>query len=171
LRNSARIAAATVVAVAALVGVIVLGARAFGGDGPASLRFAKTQPVPAGPFDEFRQARVALGDRCARVLVAATEPLRNQGLREVRELAPYDGMIFVFGGDTDAQFTMAQTPMPLDITWYGPDGAPVDHTTMVPCPNGTDSSCPAYGSKKRYRYAVERPAGSGPGGALGSCAA
>ena len=172
LRNSARVIAAAVVAIAALIGMVVLGARVFGGDGAASLRFAKTEQVPAGAFDEFRQARVALGDKCVRVLVAATRArCATRAFVTCDDLAPYDGMIFVFAGDTNAQFTMAQTPMPLDITWYDAQGAPVDHTTMIPCPNGTDATCPAYTSKHRYRYALERPAGSGGGGALGSCAA
>ncbi len=133
------------------------------------LPFAQTSPARA-PFGQFEEARVAVGSRCLRVLVASTLAERVQGLRDVRALRPYDGMIFVFPSETSARFTMAGTPMPLDIGWYGEDGAPVDRTEMTPC-GGTDSSCPEYASKKKYRYALETPAGGLGAGALGGCAA
>ncbi len=69
---------------------------------------------------------------------------------------------------------MANTPMPLDITFFAANGDPVDQTRMAPCPDGTDATCPEYASKAHYRYALERPAASGSGssgasGALGAC--
>jgi len=167
----ARIAAAAVVALGALTAavVIVVGIRSNESD-VGRLAFAATTAAPA-PFAEFTQARVAVGGRCLPVLVAATENQRVQGLRGVRSL-PFDGMLFVFPRDTDAQFTMAETPTPLDITFFAANGAPVDRTEMKPCPSGTDSTCPAYASKQRYRYALERPTGSAAAsGALGGCSA
>ena len=167
----ARIAAALVVAFGALTAavVIVVGIRSEESD-VGRLRFGATTAAPA-PFADFSQARVAVGARCLHVLVASTESQRVQGLREVRSL-PFDGMIFVFPRDTNAQFTMAETPTPLDITFFAASGAPVDRTEMTPCPAGTDATCPAYASKQRYRYALERPVRSAPAsGALGGCAA
>jgi uncharacterized membrane protein (UPF0127 family) len=164
-------AAALVVALGALTAaiVIVVGIRSNESD-VGRLRFAATMSPAPAPFGAFLQARVALGARCLRVLVASTESQRVQGLRGVPSLA-FDGMIFVFPRDTEAQFTMADTPMLLDITFFSAAGAPVDHTRMTPCPRGTDATCPAYASKQHYRYALERPAGSAPAsGALGSCA-
>ena len=108
-----------------------------------------TTATAAEPFQGFGEARVAVGDGCLRVLVASTEQQRAQGLRGVRGLGPYAGMLFVFPSSTDARFTMAQTPLPLDIGWYASDGAAVDHTRMTPCPNGTDATCPAYASRRR----------------------
>jgi hypothetical protein len=103
--------------------------------------------------------------------VASSAAQRVQGLRDVRSIAPYDGMLFVFPADTAARFTMANTPLPLDATFFSAQGTPVDDVVMKPCPQGSDSTCPAYASKARYRYALERPAGSGPSsGALGACA-
>jgi uncharacterized membrane protein (UPF0127 family) len=163
-------AAALVVALGALTAaiVIVVGIRS-NESGVGRLRFAATSAAPA-PFGAFSQARVAVGARCLRLLVASTESQRVQGLRGVRSLA-FDGMIFVFPSDTEAQFTMADTPMPLDITFFSAAGAPVDQTRMTPCPRGTDATCPAYASKQNYRYALERPVGSASAsGALGSCA-
>ena len=171
MRNNRRVAAACAVAVAALAGMAVFAAKAFSRPGTTGqLPFATTQAVADARFAQFREARVAVGGRCLRVLVAATEALREEGLREVRDPAPYDGMIFVFPRDTRTEFTMAQTPTPLDITWYAADGSPVDGTRMTPCPNGTDATCPVYESKRRYRYALERTAGSASPGALGACA-
>jgi uncharacterized membrane protein (UPF0127 family) len=167
----ARIAAALVVALGALTAavVIVVGIRSDE-SAVGRLGFASTTAAPA-PFADFSQARVAVGGRCLHVLVATTENQRVQGLRGVRSL-PFDGMIFVFPGDTDAQFTMAETPTPLDITFFAKSGAPVDRTEMTPCPKGTDATCPAYASRKRYRYALERPPGSAAAsGTLGPCAA
>jgi hypothetical protein len=158
-----------------MVGVIAGAWGAFvwrrpdGSARAAAFAFAPTQSAPA-PFDAFSEMRVALDRRCLRVLVAANTIQRNRGLREVRDLGPYDGMLFVFGGDTFARFTMAQTPLPLDIAWYAADGTPVDRTRMTPCPNGTDATCPAYGSRHKYRYALETSAGSLGAGALGGCA-
>jgi uncharacterized membrane protein (UPF0127 family) len=152
--------------------IVIIVTQVGGGGSKASLSFTSTtRAVP--PFDAFDEGRVAVGDRCLRVLVAATEQLRQRGLRDVRSLAPYDGMLFVFPNDSDAHFTMANTPLPLDITWFAADGKPLDHARMSPCPQGTDATCPQYASKQRYRYALEQPAGAagGASGPIGPCAA
>jgi len=165
------IAAAAAVAVLAVVGMVVLAVRIRADEsGIGHLRFGSTQAASA-PFSEFDQARVAIGPQCLRVLVATTPAQRTQGLRGVRSLQPYAGMLFVEQRDSSALFTMADTLIPLDITFFGADGVPVDSTRMTPCPAGTDATCPTYGSKKPYRYALERPAGSGSSsGSLSSCA-
>jgi len=168
LRRNAGFVIAAVVAVASLVGIIALIASRVGSDS-AKLPFGSTSAA-AAPFADFREARVAVGGKCVRVLVATSDAQRSQGLRDVTNLAPYDGMIFVYAHDTDTHFTMANTKIPLDITWYASDGTPVDHTTMQPCPNGTDATCPEYASKKHYRYALEQPAGAAGGGSLSGCA-
>ena len=149
--------------------MLVLLTRDRGGSAGAGFSLGATSPA-AAPFAEFREARVAVGNRCLRVLVASTAAQRVEGLRAVRSLAPYDGMLFVNPSDTRSAFTMAQTPLPLDIAWYASDGAPVDRTTMTPCPEGTDARCPVYQSRTRYRYALETPAGAGGAGALAACA-
>jgi uncharacterized membrane protein (UPF0127 family) len=143
---------------------------ACGGSSTGSFPFGPTSRA-APPFGFFDEARIAVGGRCLRVLVASTLDQRVQGLRDVRSLAPYDAMMFAFPSDTSARFTMAQTPLPLDIGWYASSGAPVDRATMQPCPFGTDESCPTYASHKKYRYALETAAGGLGSGALGACAA
>lgn len=165
-------AAALLVALGALAGMITLIVRIRGDENTTgTLGFASSTPA-AAPFAEFAQARVAVGARCLRVLVATTPNQRAQGLRDVTALAPYAGMLFVFPGATTARFTMAETPLPLEATFYSDKGVPVDDFVMTPCPKGTDSTCPAYSAKTSYRYALERPAGSGAAsGSLGACAA
>jgi uncharacterized membrane protein (UPF0127 family) len=166
-----RVAAAAVVALGALAGMVVLILRIRTDEsGVGHLRFATTSPARA-PFGEFDESRVAVGSRCLLVLVAADPARRTQGLREVRSLAPYDGMLFVNPGDTRADFTMADTPVPLDIIFFSSAGMPVDHQQMKPCPSGSDATCPEYASKAPYRYALEQPSGSAAApGALGACA-
>ena len=88
----------------------------------------------------------------------------------MQSLAPYDAMLFVNPRDTSAGFTMARTPLALDIVWYAADGSPVDHTSMAPCPAGTDATCPVYASREQYRYALETQAGASGTGALAACA-
>jgi len=166
-----RVAAAALVAVFALVGMVVAVTRIRADEsGVAQLRFAAT--TPAGPpFAAFGEARVAVGAKCLRVLVASNPSQRTQGLRDVTALAPYAGMLFVNPSDTNARYTMANTPMPLAITFFSAKGDPVDTARMTPCPHGTDATCPEYESKTAYRYALERPAGSAAGsGSLGACA-
>jgi len=170
LRRNTGLIVAAIVAIAALVGMIAIVVLRRGSSETGSLPFAKTTRASA-PFQQFDEARVAVGDKCQRLLVASTRAQRNEGLRAVRDLGPYAGMVFAFPGDSNALFTMAQTPLPLDITWYDAHGQPVDRTRMEPCEHGTDSTCPAYPSRKKYRYALEQRAGGGAAGPIGACAA
>ncbi|HEV7527260.1 MAG TPA: DUF192 domain-containing protein [Acidimicrobiia bacterium] len=167
-----RIAAAAVVALVALAGMILVVVRIRSDQsGIGRLSFASTRPA-AAPFDAFTETRLAVGSRCLRVLVASTPSQREQGLRRVRSLRPYDGMVFVEQHDSTGLYTMAHAFVPLVITFFTAKGAPVDEVRMVPCPNGTDATCPVYGAKKPYRYALERPVGSASAsGALGACSA
>jgi uncharacterized membrane protein (UPF0127 family) len=164
-----RVVAAGVVATLALVGMIVVVARLRADrSGVAHLSFA-TSTRASAPFEAFSEAHVAVGTKCLRVLVASEPGQRTQGLRDVTSLSPYAGMLFVNPGTTNARYTMANTPMPLDITFFAASGAPVDSTQMTPCPAGSDATCPEYESKSAYRYALERPTGSSGSGSLGAC--
>jgi len=172
-----RLALAMTVAVVAGSAMVALAVRAAIRDTDdaaqaqpgTSLATALAEPIAAAaPFTGFTEARVGVGDRCLRVVVADEDDERVQGLRGVRGTDPYDGMLFVFDDDTGARFTMADTLVALDITWYDAVGTPVDATTMVPCPD-TDAGCPTYAADRPYRYALETEAGGGAAGALGGC--
>jgi uncharacterized membrane protein (UPF0127 family) len=162
----ARSVTALVVAGAALL----VACGRSGGQDRGRLHVESTRAADA-PFGDFGETRLALGDRCLRLLVAETQGQRAQGLREVQSLVPYDGMIFVYESDTKARFTMANTPLPLDISFFDADGKPVDQKRMTPCPTGSDATCPIYASAHRFRYALERAAGAPGGGALAACGA
>jgi uncharacterized membrane protein (UPF0127 family) len=123
------------------------------------------------PFRGLTEARLGLDDRCLHVLVADTDSERHEGLRGVTDFAGYDGMLFVYDSDSLARYTMSGTPTPLDIGWYAADGSPVDHTTMTPCLDGNDATCPIYASEGSYRYALETAAGQGGTGSIGACPA
>jgi uncharacterized protein len=160
--------------------VVALAAIALGGvfllrddDGDASkatgvLPFARTTPADA-PFAAFDQAKVAIDEECRRVLVASTVVQRVNGLRGVETLEPYAGMLFVFPADSASRFTMADTLIPLDITWFDAERRPAGSERMEPCPEADDRDCPTYRAQGRYRYALERAAGSGSASSLGPC--
>ena len=123
------------------------------------------------PWGEgWTEALIAANERCMTVIVADTDNERHQGLRDVTDFGKYDGMLFVFPEDVSAQFTMANTPTPLDIDWYRADGTYVSSAQMTPCPEGSDNTCPLYAATDEYRYALETMQGNGAGGGtLGGC--
>ena len=124
--------------------------------------------VASSPFTKFRAMKLDIGGKCQPVLVASTEAQRVQGLRGVRDLGGYEGMLFAFEEDVEAGFVMANTLIPLDITFYDRNGKPVGSEQMEPCP-GTDATCPQYGPGRAYRYALEVQGGQGPSGAISPC--
>jgi len=94
------------------------------------------------------------------VAVAATPEERSQGLRAVDDLGDLDGMLFTWGGDTvTSRFTMADTIIPLDISFFSTDGNYVDGFPMTPC---SVADCPTYSAETGYAFALEVPAGSQP---------
>ena len=171
MSDRGRLALAAVVAIVTLTVAAVLAVRLLSSDeGAAGFDLGEVRAASAR-FPDFSETRVKLGDRCLRVLLARTPAQRSQGLRAVRDLAPYDGMLFVYSSNSKNRYTMADTLLPLDIGWYAADGERVDRARMVPCPKGTDATCPTYGSDGSYRYALELAADQLGGGPLGACAA
>jgi uncharacterized membrane protein (UPF0127 family) len=161
---------AGVIAAAALVGMVIIIVRAVGGSTDSSGGIAlRDKKSAATPFAAFMEAHLALDSKCQRVLVASTLAQREQGLREVMSLGAYAGMLFVFPSDSDAPFTMAQTPLPLAIGWYSEHGDRVNSLMMIPCPKGSDATCPEYAAGRPYRYAFESTGGTAPT-AIGACA-
>ena len=138
------------------------------GDLLAGALYAQSPAAP--PLAGFGEARIAVGGRCILVGVADARGERVRGLRGVDDLGRYGGMLFVFAQDGRGQFTMAGTTIALDVTFYDSRGTDVDRASMKPCPDGDDTSCPLYGSRGPYRFALEAPAGELGAGVLAPCA-
>jgi len=153
----------------AAAGVLVLALLAFlavGANSPADPSLAPPDGTePAGearptrvPVEGFGEIGFGLGgtdqvaaERCA--LLAETGVQLQRGLMGRRDLSGYDGMIFRFGFDTASPFYMRNVPIPLEIAWFGSDGALVSTAEMAPCPDL--DGCPTYGPAAPYRYALE----------------
>jgi len=110
-----------------------------------------------GVSTEFGRAVIELDGVPLTVAVADTNDERVRGLMGVEELAPLDGMLFVFDEESQRSFWMKDTLIPLDIAFFDGDGFLVSQTTMTPC---LDEDCPYYSSEEPAEYALEAPAGS-----------
>ena len=172
-RPRALIAAAALLVVASIVLVIVGFAQ--GNRDPAARPLAGQIASALGsgrravaPFDGWHEARLAVGTRCLRLVVARTTDERRTGLMGRPDLGPYDGMIFVTGRDTTDAFTMEGTRLPLDLGLYDRSGTPQERDALVPCPAST-VTCPVTLPAKAYRLAIESRRGALPSGALSGC--
>lgn len=123
------------------------------------------------PFEGLTEVEAAIGyDQCLRLVVADAIDERAAGLRgNAADLGPYDGMLFVFEGPTDAAFTMSGVDSPLDIAFFTADGALDSTRAMKPCPEKAELACPAYRADGPFVFAVETKPGALPSGPLTAC--
>ena len=136
---------------------------------PASAILPRATPATA-PFDGLSEVKLAVGyDHCLRLAVADTLDERVAGLRGHTDLGPYDGMLFVFQGPSTSGFTMSGVTVPLEIAFFGTEGARDSSRLMKPCPKA-EAECPLYRSDGAYLYAVETLKGQLPAGPLTACA-
>ncbi|HEX9467423.1 MAG TPA: DUF192 domain-containing protein [Acidimicrobiia bacterium] len=170
-RRALALAVLVVGAVAIVVGVVQL----LGADDPAppaggrALSDVLDTATPASaPFEGLTELHVGVGGRCLRVAVADSLMERAEGLRERSDLGPYDGMLFLFGVPTRIGFTMSMVPVPLEIGFYGGDGARNSTRHMKPCPRA-EAQCPVYEAAGPFVYALETLKGKLPAGALAAC--
>ena len=172
-RRWVAVALIAVGAVAVVIGVVKLLSGSSSSDaaagGTGSVANAVAAPGPRrDPFPELTALRLAVGDRCIRMVVADSLDERVEGLRQERDIGDYDGMLFVFDGATDVGFTMSTVPVPLDIGFYDADGKPVSTQRMKPCAKVEDE-CPVYRSDEPFVYALETLKGKLPSGSLSTC--
>ena len=66
---------------------------------------------------------IRVGDQPVRMQIAVTEAEMARGLMERRDLAPDQGMLFVYGQPQALSFWMRDTPLPLDIGYFDATGA------------------------------------------------
>jgi len=118
------------------------------------------------------QARIteADGEVCEVCLWLADDgDERGRGLMGVTDLGDAVGMAFLFEEATAGSFYMFQTPSPLSIAWFSPDGDHVGSADMEPCLDTSAAECPLYSPDAPYDLAIEvfdgglEPLGLGPG--------
>jgi uncharacterized membrane protein (UPF0127 family) len=164
-------AALAVAGVALLVAALVTRSRGATTPEPLArpivVSLAAARPAVA-PFAGWREATVAVGSRCVRVVVASSVAQRRAGLRGITTLGPYAGMLFVDTRDGRTRFTMDGTSLPLDLGLYTASGLPLERTRLTPCP-ASAKACPAFSPHNDYRLALEAPRGTLPSGALTGC--
>jgi uncharacterized membrane protein (UPF0127 family) len=81
--------------------------------------------------------------------VARTPEARAQGLMGRESLAPDSGMLFDFGGETNTDFWMKDTSIPLSIAFIDSSGKVVAIKDMKP------NDLTPVTSPSQYRYAIE----------------
>jgi len=104
------------------------------------------------------QARIteADGEVCEVCLWLADDGAeRGRGLMGVTDLADAVGMAFLFEEATAGSFYMFQTPSPLSISWFSPDGGHVGSADMEPCLDTPAGECPLYSPDAPYDLAIE----------------
>ena len=110
--------------------------------------------VACGQSEVVRGSLELDGERL-RPELALTDEQRARGLMNRRK-APADGMLFVFPAPTRSGFWMKNTRVPLDIVFFDAYGDRVRRLAMKPC---TGDPCRIYVPGRRYRFALELPAG------------
>lgn len=80
---------------------------------------------------------------------------RSTGLMGVYDLGQPIGMAFAWDAPTSGNFFMFNTPTPLSIAWFAPDGSYVSEADMAPCITDDSSTCERYGAGGEYTLAIE----------------
>lgn len=104
---------------------------------------------------------VRLGETPLRVMIARTEQEKRTGLMFRRNLAPDEGMLFVYDTPHQMTFWMKNTLLPLDLVFFGPDLTVTEFIEgMVPGVGRSDDELPRYTSTGPAQYALELASGS-----------
>jgi uncharacterized membrane protein (UPF0127 family) len=115
----------------------------------AAVAVAPTAWAQSGPQPHLPTVDITAGMFRVKAEVARTEEQRELGLMLRKDMAPHEGMLFVFD-DTELHcFWMKNTLLPLSIAFIADDGTVVNVADMAP--ETTESHCPA----KPIRFALE----------------
>ncbi|MGZ7175831.1 DUF192 domain-containing protein [Burkholderia gladioli] len=127
-------------------------ALAAGGIAPA---LAQSNGIPPGAKQpsEFPRVKLRAGMYVIDAAVAANEADREQGLMYRSQLAPNEGMLFVFNENAVHCFWMKNTLIPLSIAFIRADGTITDIDEMKA--ETTDNHCP----RNNGVYALEMSKG------------
>ncbi|KKW19850.1 MAG: hypothetical protein UY63_C0005G0033 [Parcubacteria group bacterium GW2011_GWA2_51_10] len=121
---------------------------------------ALDNPIPSSSdaemSPEMASSTVRIAGKEIRVTIVDTPDERSRGLSGRKELAPDEGMLFVFETDGVYGFWMKDMLFPIDIVWLSGGWKVVDiHTHVMP------STYPAiFRPRGPIRYVIEMPAGS-----------
>jgi uncharacterized membrane protein (UPF0127 family) len=110
----------------------------------AGFAAAQTEPQP-----KLATVPLAAGMHAITAEVARTDDQRQMGLMLRRQMAPHEGMLFVFDDLAVHCFWMKNTLLPLSIAFLADDGRIVDIVDMTP--KSEASNCPS----RPVRYALE----------------
>jgi len=75
---------------------------------------------------------ISVGGKALRMQVAVRPKELERGLMERRDLEQDDAMVFVFERPQSMSFWMRNTPTPLDIAYFSPEGALVEYYPAYP---------------------------------------
>lgn len=109
---------------------------------PCALAFAEQSA-------KFPTIPLNIGLYVIKAEVASTPAEREQGLMFREQMAPNEGMVFLFEGPASVCMWMKNTLIPLSVAFIDDDGKIVNIEDMQP--QTTDSHC----AKKQIRYALE----------------
>jgi uncharacterized membrane protein (UPF0127 family) len=111
---------------------LLLGVSACGSDRPAT----KNEPLKT-VSDYFP---IKVGDRVVRMQLAIQPVEQQRGLMFRRDLGRDDGMLFIYERPQQMGFWMRNTPTPLDIGFFDPEGRLQEVYPMYPFDERTVSS-------------------------------
>ncbi|WP_287915787.1 DUF192 domain-containing protein [Tibeticola sp.] len=115
---------------------------------PFSIR-AQSSTSAEGPQRDLPRVRLTAGIHVIDAQVALTEEQRRIGLMNRRDLAPSEGMLFVFEQPGVQCFWMKNTPLPLTAAFVADDGTIVNLADMQPM--STQTHC----SARPVRFVLE----------------
>lgn len=111
--------------------LLALAAVALTAQSPAASSNAWCTAIPLA--STCRPIDVAAPRAHLRLALAATDPLREQGLMHVPSVPANEGMLFAFAdGDQQRVFWMKNTITPLDMVWVKANGVVTSIAANVP---------------------------------------
>ncbi|MEJ2538411.1 MAG: DUF192 domain-containing protein [Gemmatimonadota bacterium] len=113
------------------------------------LLFAGAAAAQRGGLTAAATARVAFGADTVVAEVAQTPEERSQGLMYREQLAPDEGMLFIFPDNSVRSFWMQNTYLPLDIAFLDPSFRVVDIQQMEPM------TTEQHTARAAFMYALE----------------
>ena len=119
----------------------------------ATTAVAQTMPAGAKAPEAFPRVKLTAGMFVIDAAVAANDPDREQGLMYRTQLAPNEGMLFVFNENAVHCFWMKNTLIPLSIAFIRADGTITDIDEMQA--ETTNNHCP----RNNGTYALEMSKG------------